>query len=186
MVGETSAPAPAQDDIVVTARNHRERLSDVPIAILAIDSKQIERQKVETFADVARLDSSLLFDVGSGLQDTRPVIRGLPSSRGRPPVGILIDGVDASTESMGASAGGSTLLNTRAIEIDRIEVVKGPQSALYGRVAFGGDQLCHQKAIRYAGGGVLRRSRRLWNLRGSGRDYGSSCRRPVGSCSWLL
>jgi len=138
MVGETSAPAPAQDDIVVTARNHRERLSDVPIAILAIDSKQIERQKVETFADVARLDSSLLFDVGSGLQDTRPVIRGLPSSRGRPPVGILIDGVDASTESMGASAGGSTLLNTRAIEIDRIEVVKGPQSALYGRVAFGG------------------------------------------------
>jgi len=134
----TSASAPAQEDIVVTARNRQERLSDVPIAILALESKQIERQKVETFADIARLDSSLLFDVGSGLQDTRPVIRGLPSSRGRPPVGILIDGVDASTESMGASAGGSTLLNTRAIEIERIEVVKGPQSALYGRVAFGG------------------------------------------------
>jgi iron complex outermembrane receptor protein len=133
-----AAAVPDPEDIVVTARNRQERLSDVPIAILALDSKQVERQKVETFADIARLDSSLVFDLGSGLQDTRPVIRGLPSSRGRPPVGILIDGVDASTESMGASAGGSTLLNARAIEIERIEVVKGPQSALYGRVAFGG------------------------------------------------
>ncbi len=125
-------------EIVITARNRTERLLDAPLSITAFASTQIEQQKVQTFADIARLDSSLVFDKGSGLQDTRPVIRGLPSSRGRPPVGILIDGVDASTESFGASAGGSTLLNTRAIEVERIEVVKGPQSALYGRVAFGG------------------------------------------------
>lgn len=126
------------NEIVVTARNRAERLQDTPLSVLAVSSVQIEQQKLQTFADIARLDSSLVFDKGSGLQDTRPVIRGLPSSRGRPPVGILIDGVDASTESFGASSGGSTLLNARALEIERIEVVKGPQSALYGRVAFGG------------------------------------------------
>lgn len=135
--GGDADPGPA-NEIVVTARNRAERLQDTPLSVLALGSAQIEQQKVQTFADIARLDSSLVFDKGSGLQDTRPVIRGLPSSRGRPPVGILIDGVDASTESFGASSGGSTLLNARAIEIERIEVVKGPQSALYGRVAFGG------------------------------------------------
>ena len=135
---DAASAASDAGDIVVTARNRTERLQDTPLSILALGSTKIEQQKVQTFADIARLDSSLVFDKGSGLQDTRPVIRGLPSSRGRPPVGILIDGVDASTESFGASAGGSTLLNTRAIEIERIEVVKGPQSALYGRVAFGG------------------------------------------------
>lgn len=156
--------APTNDDIVVTARNRVERLVNVPISITALDAGQITRQKVQTFADIARLDSSLVFDKGSGLQDTRPVIRGLPSSRGRPPVGILIDGVDASTESMGASAGGSTLLNTRAIEVERIEVVKGPQSALYGRVAFGG-------AINY----VTKRPSRTFGgeIGGEVGDYGT-------------
>jgi outer membrane receptor protein involved in Fe transport len=138
-----SSPAAVSDglgsgEIVVTARNRVERLQDAPLSVMALSATVIEQQRVQTFADIARLDSSLVFDKGSGLQDTRPVIRGLPSSRGRPPVGILIDGVDASTEAFGASSGGSTLLNTRAIEVERIEVVKGPQSALYGRVAFGG------------------------------------------------
>ena len=67
---------------------------------------------------------------------------GLPSvacrrPRGRPPVGVLIDGIDVSSEAI-ATAGGGILLNLRQLDVERIEVVKGPQSALYGRVAFGG------------------------------------------------
>jgi outer membrane receptor protein involved in Fe transport len=78
-----------------------------------------------------------VFDQDFGANDTRPSIRGLPATRGRPPVGILIDGIDVSSEAI-ATAGGGNLLNLRLLDLERIEVVKGPQSALYGRVAFGG------------------------------------------------
>jgi outer membrane receptor protein involved in Fe transport len=49
----------------------------------------------------------------------------------------LLDGVDISSESI-STAGGSSLMNLKLVDVERIEVVKGPQSALYGRVAFGG------------------------------------------------
>ena len=125
------------DEVVITARNRAETVQSTPLSISAQESSQIERARVQTFADVTRLTPSLVFDRGFSLEDTRPVIRGLLSSRGRPPSGVLIDGVDTSSESFGFSAGGSTLLNLRAIDVERIEVVTGPQSALYGRVAFG-------------------------------------------------
>ena len=134
----SAAAQSAVDEVVITARNRVESVQNVPLSINAITSGQIERSKVETFEDVTRLTPSLVFDKGFSIQDTRPVIRGLPSSRGRPPVGVLVDGVDTSSEAFGVSAGGSSLLNLRAIDVERIEVVKGPQSALYGRVAFGG------------------------------------------------
>ena len=87
--------------------------------------------------DIARLTPGLVFDKGWIPQDTRPHIRGLPTDRGRPPVGILVDGIDISSESM-LTSGGGMLMNLKVMDIERIEVVKGPQSALYGRVAFGG------------------------------------------------
>ncbi|MBK6598267.1 MAG: TonB-dependent receptor plug domain-containing protein [Proteobacteria bacterium] len=78
---------------------------------------------------------SLSFDLGIAPYDTRVVIRGLPPTRGRPNVATLIDGIDISSEAIGV-AGGSLLINPRLVDIERIEIVKGPQSALYGRSAF--------------------------------------------------
>ena len=138
----TASDAPAAStavgEVVVTARDRTETLIDTPLSVTVLGSGEIQRANIQTFQDITRLTPSLVFDKGFSLQDTRPVIRGLPSSRGRPPVGVLVDGVDVSSESMGSSAGGSNLLNLRALDVERIEVVEGPQSALYGRVAFGG------------------------------------------------
>ena len=50
---------------------------------------------------------------------------------------VLLDGVDVTSESV-QSAGGSLLINTRLFDLERAEIVKGPQSALYGRSAFSG------------------------------------------------
>ena len=125
------------EEIIVTARKRAESLQEIPLAVTAFTATDIERAGIARIEDIAKLTPSLVFDQGFSAQDTRPTIRGLPATRGRPPIGVLIDGVDVSTEAV-STAGGGTLLNLRLLDVERIEVVKGPQSALYGRVAFGG------------------------------------------------
>ncbi|MBP01811.1 MAG: hypothetical protein CMM25_03230 [Rhodospirillaceae bacterium] len=133
-VGDASAQL---EEIIVTARKREESLQEIPLSITAFDSASIERNRIQDISDIAKYTPGLTFDEGFVPQDTRPQIRGLPATRGRPPVGVLIDGIDVSSESM-LTAGGGMLANLRLLDTERIEVVKGPQSALYGRVAFGG------------------------------------------------
>ena len=133
-----STPSLAQlEEVVVTARKTTENLQDVPASITAIGGAQLERESVSDIKDVARLTPGLIFDLGFVPQDSRPQIRGLPATRGKPPVGILIDNIDVSSESI-QTAGGGMIGNVRLMDLERIEVVKGPQSVLYGRAAFGG------------------------------------------------
>ena len=125
------------DEVVVTARKVEERLQDVPLSIKAFGDEQIERQGVSRVEDIARLVPGLTFDIGAFPNDTRPAIRGMQSERGRPSVAVLLDGQDIGGENL-YIAGGSSSLNTRLLDLERIEVVKGPQSVLYGRSAFSG------------------------------------------------
>ncbi len=134
-----SAGAAAQqlEEVTVTARKREEKLQDIPASITAITSDRLERESVSDIKDVAKLTPGLVFDLGFVPQDTRPQIRGIPATRGRPPVGILIDNIDVSSESMQTSGGGM-IGNVRLMDLERIEVLKGPQSVLYGRAAFAG------------------------------------------------
>ena len=127
----------ALDEVVVTARKREENLQDVPIAVTAISAETLQREGLRDVADIVGRDPSLSFDLGIAPYDTRIVIRGLSPTRGRPNVATLIDGVDVSSEAIGV-AGGSLLINPRLVDIARVEIVKGPQSTLYGRSAFAG------------------------------------------------
>jgi len=127
----------ALEEVTVTARRREDNLQEVPLTVTAFTADAVERQGIRNVQDIAKLTPGLSFDKGFAPQDTRPNIRGLPTTRGRPPIGILLDGIDISSESI-ATAGGSNLMNMKLVDVERIEVVKGPQSALYGRVAFGG------------------------------------------------
>ncbi len=131
------ADAGALDEIIVTARKREEGLIEVPLAITAVTAEQIAREGIRDVEGIISRDPSLAFDLGIAPYDTRIVIRGLSPTRGRPNVATLIDGIDVSSESSGV-AGGSLLINPRLIDIAQIEIVKGPQSALYGRSAFAG------------------------------------------------
>jgi outer membrane receptor protein involved in Fe transport len=129
--------AQALEEITVTARKTSESLQEVPMSVTAITSDDIERLNLQDLSDISQQDTSVQFDEGFTPSDTRITIRGLSPTRGRPNAATLIDGIDVTSEAV-SNAGGSTLINPRLIDVERIEIVKGPQSALFGRSAFAG------------------------------------------------
>ena len=125
------------ETIIVTARKTEESIQSVPLTVNALTSAMIEERRVTDVQRIAEETPGLTFDIGLLPNDTRTAIRGVQALRGRPNVAILVDGIDTSSETIGV-AGGGGLVSLRFINPERIEVVKGPQSALYGRSAFSG------------------------------------------------
>lgn len=125
------------EEVLVTARKKVENLQSVPIAIDAFGEAMLEEKAITTLEDLAKYSTSLTFDQGLLPNDTRPVIRGVNITRGRPNVALLIDGIDVSSETL-TVAGGGAFANLGLLDLERIEVIKGPQSVTYGRSAFSG------------------------------------------------
>ena len=140
-LGIAHTPALAQEavleEIIVTARKREENLFDIPVAITAITEEQIENFGLNDLQDVAKIVPGLTFDRSVTQNDYAPALRGLQAEQGRNSVGLLIDDIDISSQNLQVAGGGS-LARLRLVDIERIEVVKGPQAALYGRSAFGG------------------------------------------------
>ncbi len=133
----TSAEPTASEVIVVTARRVEENLQEVPLTIRVFTEADIQREGIRNLNDVARLSAGVTYDLGGFPNDTRPAMRGMQSERGRPSVAIMLDGQDLSGENL-SIAGGTAGVATDILDLERIEVVKGPQSTLYGRNAFAG------------------------------------------------
>jgi outer membrane receptor protein involved in Fe transport len=125
------------EEIIVSTRKREENLQEVPIAVTAFSAETVERLALNDVRDLSKFTPSLIFDTGVSPQDTRITIRGLAPVRGRQNVAVLQDGVDITSQAIG-TAGGGLLVNPRLFDIERVEVVKGPQNALYGRSAFNG------------------------------------------------
>ncbi|MEZ5563052.1 MAG: TonB-dependent receptor [Gammaproteobacteria bacterium] len=129
--------ASALEEIIVSARKREENLQTVPVAVSVLTAEEIAKLNITNIDDVSKLSSSVIFDQGFASQDTRITIRGLAPTRGRQNVAVLVDGIDIASQAIQTNGGG-LLLNPRLFDLERIEVVKGPQNALYGRTAFAG------------------------------------------------
>ncbi len=121
----------AIEEIIVKARYREERLSDVPDSITAFTPQDIERHRIERINRIASLTPNLRFSDDQEVGVSTLVIRGVRQNRGtgQPPVSFRIDGVSAT----------NNLLTTQDLfDIASVDVLRGPQGALYGRNAIGG------------------------------------------------
>jgi iron complex outermembrane receptor protein len=118
------------EKIVVTARGRAESLQEIPESITSFNAEQIERAGIKSFRDVADLTPNL-----SQLDNFRPglariQIRGLITPQvGDAPLAFVVDGITASD---------LEFMNQQLFDIERIEILRGAQGALYGRGAIGG------------------------------------------------
>ena len=132
---QTAAPVAASepdsgqlDEIVVTSRKVSERLQDVPLSISAFSAADLVRRGIREPSDLSGVVPGLNFEKDFGRRMDRPVIRGQSNVLGVPNVSFFIDGVFIP----------DSLFSTDLAFVDRVEVIKGPQSALYGRQSFAG------------------------------------------------
>lgn len=119
------------ESIVVTARRFEESLLDVPESINVFSSELIQDADIKQIDDIARLSPGVVVQQGFQGGD-RPIVvfRGVGQIGGSAPsVLVLTDGVYAPV--------GDPLRN-QMFDIERIEVIKGPQGSLYGRDSIGG------------------------------------------------
>lgn len=127
---DDSADGRFRDEIVVTTRKREESLQTAPVAVTAFSAEDIESARITSVEDIAQLTPGLTFAPLFGGGASTPVIRGQSTTIGEPNVGFFIDGVYQSSRTIMDSLLGDS--------IARVEVAKGPQSALYGRNTFAG------------------------------------------------
>ena len=128
------------DEIVVTATKREESLQSVPIAITAITAESLQNLGAVNFEDFARTVPGLdLANLGAG--QNRVTIRGISTFSGVSVIGIYLD------DSPIASPINYTQPSLSLYDLERIEVLRGPQGTLYGEGSLGG-------TIRYITHGV--------------------------------
>ncbi|MDB5425922.1 MAG: hypothetical protein JWQ29_3338 [Phenylobacterium sp.] len=131
----TPAQARVIEEVLVTARKREESLQDVPIAVTAASGEQLQRIRVDEPNDLARLAPSLQIGAspGGGATSVNITLRGQRAADTlltvSQPVGIYLDGVNI-PHPVGADAS--------LFDLQRVEVLKGPQGTLYGRNTTGG------------------------------------------------
>lgn len=118
------------ETIIVNVRKRAESLQEIPVSVTTFSAQLIEDADIQSIADISMLTPGLNFKGLLGGTIGNPIIRGSSTLIGEPNVGFFIDGIyQESRAAMDALIGEG---------IERIEVARGPQNALYGRNTFAG------------------------------------------------
>lgn len=130
-----SLPASAQnlEELIVTARKTEEKLQETPLTVTALTARELEERGIEDLYEVSLATPGFQFEklgnrYGAQNGGTRPVIRGMSSIGSEANVAMFVDGILYS----------NNILSFPMEIVERVEVIKGPQAALFGRSTFAG------------------------------------------------
>jgi iron complex outermembrane receptor protein len=142
------------EEVIVTARKREEGLQETPVAVSVFTSDELKFRQIQSTDDLEQVTPNLTFvsaAPGSGSSSTSQIfIRGIGqvdfTGVTDPGVGLYVDGVYYAR-----SVGGTMPL----LDLDRVEVLRGPQGTLFGRNTMGGAVVLHTKKPSETFGGSL-------------------------------
>ncbi len=129
----TGLPSEQMEEVVVTATRTEKTLADVPASVSVITQEDMARQNIKTLDEALRLTPGVFDKRTKGMMDATPSVN-LRGFKGDQYTLVLVDGLPINDAYTGGVEWGTLPITN----IDRIEVVRGPASALYGGNAMGG------------------------------------------------
>jgi iron complex outermembrane receptor protein len=130
---DESSMASALEEVVVTARKREETIFDVPISIEAFSQELLDQKGIRNIEDLARYTPGM--NLSQGFSNIKYIsIRGLSSSVGATMTGIYIDDTPIHIRSLVLM----TFFYPALYDLERVEVLRGPQGTLFGSSAMGG------------------------------------------------
>ena len=131
--GAASAAGLVIEEIVVTAQKRAESVQDVPVAVNAVDADTIEAMGIDEFTDLTSVSPSLTMTGGDWATNSGISLRGIGTNvfsiNIEPSVSVVLDDVPLVRSAQAFSD---------LIDIERIEVLRGPQSTLFGKSSSAG------------------------------------------------
>lgn len=127
----TTAERLTLEEIVVTARKTEESLQRVPVSVAVVSGEEIEARSIRSLSDLGQSTPNFTFGTTapSGRNNGSLFMRGVGPTTGAPTVGIYVDGVY-----LGDTRGN----DLETLDLERVEVLRGPQGTLFGKNASGG------------------------------------------------
>ncbi|MES2058106.1 MAG: TonB-dependent receptor plug domain-containing protein, partial [Pseudomonadota bacterium] len=162
---QDSQPDNSRDDIVVTAQGRAQALADVPLAVSAINASSLERSGASDIRQLAQIAPSLQVSSTGNEANGSARLRGIGTVGDNPglesSVAVFVDGVYRSRSGIGLNELG---------DIERVEVLRGPQGTLFGRNASAGIISIVSKSPSFtfgAGGDVSYGNYDYWRVAGN-------------------
>ncbi len=141
LVGATILPvyaAPVLEEVIVTAQKRNESVQDVPISVNAVAGDTLEANGITNLEDMAGLVPNL--NIADSPDGNMIVMRGLGSGTGNPSfeqsVGLYVDGIYAAR---------GPQFQIPFLDVERVEVLRGPQGVLFGKNSIAGAIAIHSK-----------------------------------------